>query len=82
MDVTFPLLPLTYKNRGTLLMRNNARLQQGLVFRCSKTTTSEFLIGLRVILNEHVWAELDRRRGPQRDNVSYGGRRNLLLELT
>jgi len=63
-------------------MQNNARLQQGLVLRCSKTTTSEFLIGLRVVLNEHVWAELDHRRGPQRDNVSYGGRRNLLLELT
>jgi len=62
-------------------MQNNARLQQGRVFRCSKTTTSEFLIGQRVVLNEHVWAELDHRRGPQRDNVSYGGRRNLLLEL-
>ena len=49
-------------------MQNNARLQQGLVFRCSKTTTSEFLIGQRVVLNEHVWAELDHRRGPQRDN--------------
>jgi len=63
-------------------MQKYARLQQGLVFRCSKTTTSEFLIGLRVVLNEHVWAELDHRRGPQRDNVSYGGRRNLLLDLT
>jgi len=69
------------QNRGTLLMQNNARLQQGLVFRCSKTTTSEFLIGLRVVPNEHVWAELDHRRGPQRDNVSDGGRLNLLLEL-
>jgi len=48
----------------------------------AKTTTLEFLIGQRVVLNEHVWAELDRRRGPRRDNVSYGGRRNLLLELT
>ena len=60
MDVTFPLSRLTYKNRGTLLMQTIARLQQGLVFRCSKTTTSEFLIGLRVVLNEHVWAELDQ----------------------
>jgi len=83
MDVTFPLPRLTYKNRGTLLnMQNNARLQQGLVFRCSKTTLSEFLIGQRVVQNEHVWAELDHRRGQQRDNVPYGGRRNLLLKLT
>ena len=63
-------------------MQNNARLQQGLVFRCSKTTTSGFLIGQRVVLNEHVWAVLDHRRGPQRDDVSYGSRRKLLLELT
>ena len=63
-------------------MQNSERLQQGLVFRCYKTRTSEFLIGLRVVLNEHVWAELDHRRRPQRDNVSYGSRRNLLLELT
>jgi len=63
-------------------MQNNERLQQGLVFKCYKTTTSEFLIGLRVVLNEHVWTELDHRRRPQRDNVSYGSRRNLLLELT
>ena len=63
-------------------MQNNVRLQQEVVFKSSKTTTSEFLIGKRVVLNEHIWAELDRRRGPQRDNVSYGGRRNLLLELT
>jgi len=63
-------------------MQNNARLQQGLVFRCSKTTTSEFLIGQRVVQNEHVWAELDHRRRQQRDNVAYGSRRNLLLELT
>ena len=55
-------------------------MQQGLVFRCYKTTTSEFLIGLRVVLNEHVCAELDHRRRPQRDKVSYGSR-NLLLEL-
>jgi len=82
MDVTFPLPRLTYKHMGTLLMQNNARLQQGLVFRCSKTTTSDFMIGQRVVLNEHVWAELDHRRGPQRENVSYGSRRNLLLELT
>jgi len=81
MDVTFPLPRLTYKNRGTLLMQNNVRLQQGLVFRCSKTTTSEFLNGQRVVQNEHVWAELDHRRGQHRDNVSYGSRRNLLLEL-
>jgi len=54
MDVTFPLPRLTYKNRGTLLMQNNARLQQGLVFRCSKTTISEFLKGQRVVQNEHV----------------------------
>jgi len=80
MDVTFPLPRLTYKNRGTLLIQNNARLQQGRVFRCSKTTTSEFLNGQREVLNEHIWAELDHRRGPQRENV--GGRRNLLLELT
>jgi len=57
-------------------MQNNARLQKGLVFKCSKTTTSEFLIGWRVVLNEHLWTELDHRRGQQRDNVSYGGRRN------
>jgi len=38
-------------------MQNNARLQQGRVFRCSKTTTSEFLIGQRVGLKEDVWAE-------------------------
>jgi len=63
-------------------MQNNARLQQGLVFRCSKTTTSEFLIGQRVLLNEHVWAELDHRHGPRCGNVSYGSRWNLLLELT
>jgi len=49
-------------------MQNNARLQQGLVFRCFKTTTSEILIGQRVVQNEHVWAELDHRRGQQRDN--------------
>jgi len=52
-------------------MQNNARLQQGLVFRCFNTTTSEFLIGQRVVQNEHVWAELDHRRGQPRDNVSY-----------
>jgi len=63
-------------------MQNNARLQQGLVLECSKTTTSEFLIGQRVVQNKHVWAELDHRRGQQRDNASYGGRRNLLLKLT
>ena len=62
-------------------MQINARLQQGLVFICSKTTTSEFLIGQRVVQNEHVWAELDHRRGQQRDNVAYGSRRNLLLGL-
>ena len=52
-------------------MQINERLQQGLVFRCYKTTTSEFLIGLRVVLNEHVWAELDHRREPQRENVFF-----------
>jgi len=63
-------------------MQKNAHLQQGLVLRCSKTTTSEFLIGQRVVENEHVWAELDHRRGQQRDDVSYSGRRNLMLKLT
>jgi len=82
MDVTFPLPRRTYKNMGTLLMQNYARLQQGLVFRCSKKTTSEFLIGQRVVMNEHDWVELDHRRELQRYNVFYGGRPNLLLELT
>jgi len=50
-------------------MQNNARLSQGLLFRCFKTTTLESLIGQCVVLNEHVWAALDGRRGPQRDNV-------------
>jgi len=59
-------------------MKNNVRLQQEVVFKSSKTKTSEFLIGKRVVLIEHVWAELDRRRGPQRDNVSNGDRQNLL----
>jgi len=49
-------------------MQNNARLPQWLLLRCSKTT-SESLIDQRVVLNEHVWAEVDRRRKPQRDNV-------------
>jgi len=57
---------LTYKNRGTLLMQNNPRLPKGPLFRCSKTTTSESLIGQCVVLNGHVWAEVDRRRGLQR----------------
>jgi len=68
-DVTFPLPRLTDKNRDTLVMQNNARLPQGLLLRCSKTTTSESMIDQRVVLNEHVWAEVDRRRKPQRDNV-------------
>jgi len=49
-------------------MQNNARLPQGLLLRCS-TTTSESMIDQRVVLNEHVWGEVDRRRKPQRDNV-------------
>ena len=69
LDVTFPLPCLTGNNRGTLVMQNNARLPQGLLLRCSKTTTSESLIAQRIVLNEHVWAEVDRRRKPQRDNV-------------
>jgi len=69
MGVTFPLPRLTDKNRGTLVIQNNARLPQGLLLRCSKTTTSESLIDQRVFLNEHVWAEVDRRRKPQRENV-------------
>jgi len=57
------------QNRGTLVMQNNARLPQGLLLRCSKTTTSEFLIDQRVVLNGYVWAEVDHRRKPQRDHV-------------
>jgi len=49
--------------------QNNARLSQWLLLRCSKTTTSESLIDQRVVLNDHVWTEVDRRRKPQRDNV-------------
>jgi len=26
-------------------------------------------MGQRVVLNEHVWAEVDRRRGPQSDKA-------------
>jgi len=76
MDVTFPLPRLKDKIRGTLIMKNNARLPQVLLLRCSKTTTSESLIDQRIIvLNEHVWAEVDRRRKPQRDNfhIEAGG---------
>jgi len=50
-------------------MQNNTCLPQGLLLRCSKTTTSESLIDQRVVLNEQVLAEVDRRRKPQRDNV-------------
>ena len=53
----------------TLVMQNNTRLPQWLLLRCSKTTTSEPFIDQRVVLNEHVWAEVDRRRKSQRDNV-------------
>ena len=57
------------QKQGTLVVQNNARQPQGLLLRCSKTTTSESLIDQRVVPNEHVWAEVDRRRKPQRDNV-------------
>jgi len=50
-------------------MQNNARLPQGLLLRCSKTTASESLTDQRVVLNENLWAEVDRRSKPQRDNV-------------
>ena len=53
-------------NQGHATYAKNARLLQGRLFRCS---TSESLIGQCVVLNEHVWAELDRRRGPRRDSV-------------
>ena len=66
MYVKFSLPRLTLKHRSMLLLQNNARLPQGLHFRCSKTTTSESLIGQRVVLNEHVLGEVDRRRGLQR----------------
>jgi len=57
----------THKYMGMLLVHNIARPPQGRLLRCLKTTMSESLIGQRVVLNKHVWDEVERWRGPQRD---------------